>query len=87
MRVSFRGKTYEVVFTEHAKTQMALRSLEEAVVLDVISTGEVKNKPEKNKFWVFKRVPGRTDNLVSVSISIESPRLIVITTMINWSPK
>ncbi len=86
MRASFRGKSYDVVFTEHAKLQMELREVTEAIVLDVIETGEFKPKPIKNKFWVYKNLRGRRDNLISVSISIEAPRLIVITTMINWSP-
>ncbi len=86
MRVSFRSKSYDVVFTEHAKLQMELRELTEATVLVVIETGEVKPKTVKNKFWVYKKLRGRRDNLISVSISIETPRLIVITTMVNWSP-
>jgi hypothetical protein len=87
MKARFRGSTFEVVFTEHAKQQMHLRGLEEAEVLKVIETGQVKakNAPGK-KYWVFKKVPGRKDNLISVSLSIEEPNLIVITTMVNWRP-
>jgi len=86
MRGKFRGKSYEVVFTEHAKLQMELRELEETSVLEVIETGEIKPKNVKNKFWVYKSLLGRRDNLISVSVSIETPRLIVITTLVNWSP-
>ncbi len=86
MRVSFRGKFYDVVFTEHAKLQMELRELTEVIVLSVIETGGIKPKSVKNKFWVYKNLRGRRDNLISVSISIEAPRLIVITTMVKWSP-
>ena len=67
--------------------QMELRSLDQATVLEVIETGEVKAKESKNKFWVYKEILGRKDNLISVSISIEDPHLIVITTMINWRPQ
>lgn len=86
MRASFRGKSYEVIFTEHAKLEMELRELTETAVLEVIETGEVRPKTVKNKFWIYKNLRGRRDNLISVSISIETPRLIVITTMVNWSP-
>ena len=65
---------------------MDLREIDESMVIDVIETGQIKVKPKKNKFWVYKNGRGRRDNLVSVSISIETPRLIAITTMMNWSP-
>jgi hypothetical protein len=87
MRVSFRKASYEVVFTEHARTQMSLRGLGEADVLSVIESGEVKPKESKNKFWVYRKVSGRNDNFISVSISIEPPKLIVITAMVNWRPQ
>lgn len=82
----FRGHRYKVVFTDHAKAQMALRALDESTVLAVIETGEIKEKGAKNKFWVFKSIGDRKDNLVSVAIAIEAPHLIVITAMVNWRP-
>jgi hypothetical protein len=87
MKAHFQGSSYEVVFTEHAKLQMSLRSLTEEDVLRIIETGHVKAKATKDKFWVYKGLPGRKDNLISVSISIEAPHLIVITTMVNWRPQ
>jgi hypothetical protein len=87
MKAVFRKSSYEVVFTDHAKLQMLLRELSEADVLHVIETGEARAKNIKNKFWVYKELKGRKDNLVSVSISIEDPHLIVITTMVNWRPQ
>ena len=87
MKALFRKLSYEVIFTEHALLQMELRNLNQADVLDVIETGEVKAKESKNKFWVYKELSERTDNLISIAISIEDPRLIVITAMINWRPK
>ncbi len=65
---------------------MALRDLDEATVLKVIETGKVKAKEKPGKFWVFKKLPKRRDNLISISISIEDPHLIVITTLVNWRP-
>ena len=87
MKTTFQGSSYEVIFTEHAKLQMELRGLTELEVLDVIGTGEVKPKSVQGKFWVFKSLTGRKDNLISVSIAIEKPHLIVITTMVNWRPQ
>ena len=87
MRISFRAKSYDVVFTDHSKQQMALRKLEESVIVDIVQTGEVKARDAENKFWVFKKIPGREDNLISVSVSLEAPRLIIITTIVNWRPR
>lgn len=87
MRASFRKSSYEVVFTEHATLQMALRGLSESDVVSVIETGEAKAKNVKGRFWVYKELKGRKDNLISVSISIETPHLIVITAMVNWRPR
>jgi hypothetical protein len=87
MKATFKGKKYEVVFTDHAKLQMALRHLAAQDILNVIESGQVKAKNTENKFWIFKELRGRKDNLVSVSISIEDPNLIVITTMVSWRPQ
>ncbi len=38
------------------------------------------------KFWVYKRIKNRKDNGIAIAIAIERPKLIVITTMVNWSP-
>jgi hypothetical protein len=87
MKVRFQRSVYEVIFTEHSKLQMSLRELTESEVLDVIGTGEVKPKTTPGKYWIYKELLGRKDNLISVSISIEKPHLIVITTMVNWRPQ
>jgi hypothetical protein len=87
MKIRFQGSIYEVVFTTHAKLQMDLRGLNESEVLEVIKTGKVKPKATEGRFWVFKELEGRKDNLVSVSVALEEPNLIVITTMINWRPQ
>jgi hypothetical protein len=87
MKAVFQKVSHEVIFTEHSILQMRLRNLTEEQVIEVIETGELKSKGSKNKFWVFKNLKGRTDNLISVSISIEKPHLIVITTMISWRPE
>ena len=87
MKVEFQGSSYKTIFTGHAKLQMEMRGLTEAQVVEVIETGEVKPKASLGKFWVFKKLSDRKDNLISISISLEKPHLIVITAMVNWSPK
>lgn len=87
MQVVFKNKKYKAIFTDHAIIQMDLRNLSELNVLEVIEYGEVKHKEVENKYWVFKSLKGRKDNFISVSIAVETPNLIVITTMINWRPK
>ena len=86
MNARFLNKSYRLIFTEHALIQMSLRDLDQEAIKNVIETGKRKSKEKKRKYWVFKELKGRADNLISVSISIESPNLIVITTMVNWRP-
>ena len=87
MDVLFQKKNHRLVFTEHARIQMDLRGLSETMVKFIIETGIVRPKDKKNKFWIFKKLKNRSDNLISISVSVESPNLIVITTMVNWRPE
>ena len=64
-----------------------MRGIDEFALQEIIETGVVKPKARKNKFWVFKEMEGRKDNLICASISVETSNLIVITTLINWRPK
>lgn len=65
---------------------MELRALSENEVIEVIEQGDVRAKDKENKYWVYMKLPYRKDNMISISLSIETPHLIVITTMINWRP-
>ena len=76
-----------MVFTVHAIEQMRLRGISEEEVIQVIENGVSKSKNTKGKYWVYMTVPDRKDNLICVSVSLEPPNLIVITTLVNWSPK
>ena len=87
MRVNFKKKSYTVVFTVHALEQMQLRGISEAEVIYVIERGTAKAKSTKGKFWVYLEVAARNDNLICVSLSIEPPTLIIITTLVNWRPE
>jgi hypothetical protein len=74
-------QAYKSLTKEELRTMLPATFSDEA-----ISTGEAKPKLTAGKFWVFKDLPGRKDNVISVSIAIEKPHLIVITTMVNWRP-
>ena len=87
MKARFQGQFYDVVFTNHALEQMQLRGIASEEVIRVIEHGDVKQKKTKGKYWVFSNIKNRTDNFVCISISLEPPHLIVITTLVNWSPK
>lgn len=86
-KVRFRRRIYNFVITDHAKVRMEMRGVDEFALQKVIETGMVKSRARKNKFWVFKKMEGRKDNLICASISVENSDLIVITTLINWRPK
>lgn len=84
----FRGIIYAIQITDHARTRMVERSISDQLLLTVIETGRVKAKPRQpNAFWTFAEVAGRTDNLVCVSLVIESEDLVVKTVLVNWRPK
>ena len=86
MKVRFQKQTYNLILTDHAKTQMELRNLTLDDVKKIVEKGKSKPKSTVNKFWVYYKFKDRDDNLVSLSISIENPHLIVITTLVNWRP-
>jgi hypothetical protein len=87
MLVQFKQEQYELVITQHAREQMEARSITQEAVIEVLETGEIKPKSANGKFWVYKNLKGRRDNLVSLSISIEKPKLVLITTLVNWRPR
>ncbi len=87
MKARFLERSYTVVFTEHAIEQMRLRGISEEDVIRVVEEGTPKAKKIKGKYWVYLSLSQRKDNLICVSLSVEPPNLIVITTLVNWSPK
>ncbi|MDE0518621.1 MAG: hypothetical protein OXH36_03570 [Bdellovibrionales bacterium] len=86
-KIRFRRRIYNFIITDHAKVRMKMRGINEFALREVIEMGVFKLKARKNKFWVFKEIENRKDNLICASISVEPPNLIVITTLINWRPK
>lgn len=86
-KVNFINKEYKLIFTLHAYERMKLRNISREVVKLVIEGGLAVKKSKKNKWWVYKKIKGRTDNDICVSINVEDPKIIVITALINWRPK
>lgn len=85
--VTFKGKIFKLILTNHATERMKERKISKNLVIEILETGKALEKQKKNKWWVYKKIKSRNDNYVCLSITIESPQLIVITTLINWRPK
>ena len=83
----FQNTEYTVHITDHAQARMIEREIAVSLLITIIETGEIKSKPKQdNAFWVFTEVLGRSDNLVCVSLVIETTSLVIKTVLINWRP-
>ena len=86
--VHFRGNKYKLVITKHAYSRMQSREISESLVVEIINSGSVKNKEHNpDRYWVYKKIRSRSDNLICLSVVIEQPNLILVTALINWRPK
>lgn len=85
-QITFKNKKYKLIFTAHALERMTSRNISRAIVEKIIETGIPLQKKQNGKWWVYKKIVERDDNDICLSISIEGPGLIVITTLINWRP-
>jgi len=74
-----------VHITRHARTRMAERNMDDALVLDVIDTGTAKYKDD-TRLWLFKSVAGRADNLLCAAAVLEDV-LVVKTVMHHFEPE
>ena len=86
VKVKFQEEIYQLVFTDHAEARMNLSRVSPEDVKTILETGKVKFKDKPNSFWVYKSMRGRKDNVIYLSVSIENPFLIVITSLVNWRP-
>lgn len=86
MTILFQNKKLKVIITNHAVQRMKERDITKELILEVLESGDVKQKDE-DRFWVYKNIHTRTDNLICLAVKIEKSDLIVITTLINWKPK
>lgn len=84
--VLFLGKPYKLILTHHARERMKQRNIALAEVLKVLKKGKKVEKVKTGKFWVYLELENRNDNYICLSISVEDPCLIVVTTLVNWSP-
>lgn len=73
----------DIIVTNHARQRMAEREISEAVLLDIIETGEVLRVDHQHVF-LFKPIPARHDNLACVA-AVEEAQLVVKTVMVDWT--
>ena len=52
-----------IAITDHARRRMAVPAISEALLRDIIETGEVGYKDAK-RIWIAKHYEDRTDNLL-----------------------
>ena len=73
-----------IVLTEHAKLRMTERQMDEALIVDIIDTGTLKDAGRAH-YWVYKHFDDRDDNLLCVAAVIDNV-VVVKTVMHNWEP-
>ena len=71
-----------VVITAHARERMAARGISEALLHDLIETGEVRRKDE-TRIWIARQYPDRGDNLLCAAAVLETA--LVIKTVMHHS--
>jgi hypothetical protein len=70
-----------IVITDHARGRMAVRAISEALLRDIIETGEVRHKDE-TRIWIAKHYGNRADNLLCVAAALE--KALVIKTVMHY---
>lgn len=86
MKVVFQKRELTLVVTDHARQRIVSRAINLKTLLDVIEDGTEVARSESNKYWVYKSISGRIDNMICLSLAIESPSLVVVTALVNWRP-
>lgn len=76
-----------IVITDHARGRMATRGVSEALLHDIIETGEVRYKDE-TRIWIAKYHGDRTDNLLCLAAVLDTT-LVIKTVMhrFSWGPE
>lgn len=69
-----------VVISGHAKIRMAERDISEAMLLEVIDSGETRYK-DSSHLWAFKEFPARHDNLLCAVLVLED--CVVVKTVMH----
>lgn len=75
-----------VVITDHARRRMAERNISDALLLDLIETGEIRYK-DAARMWIAKSYPDREDSPLC-AVAVMEQALIVKTVMhhFSWEP-
>jgi hypothetical protein len=75
-----------IVITDHARRRLVARGISDALLKDVIETGEVRYKDE-TRIWLAKYYGDRPDNLLCVAAVLETA-LVIKTVMhhFSWGP-
>lgn len=64
-----------ILITRHARQRMVERGMDDALLLDLIETGNARHKDETH-LWLFKHYDGRDDNLLCAAAVIEGALVI-----------
>jgi len=64
-----------VVITQHARARMAERNISEAILLDVIDTGDTRYRDETH-LWAYKLFPERADNMLCAVLVLEDALVV-----------
>ena len=72
-----------VVISSHARMRMVERDISEAMLLEVIDSGDTRYK-DATHLWAFKEFPERHDNLLCAVLVLED-QVIVKTVMHHFS--
>ncbi len=72
-----------IVVTDHARNRMVDRGITDATLLDMIETGDVRNRDE-TRVWIAKHFADRNDNLLCAVVVLETA-LVVKTVMHHFS--
>lgn len=73
----------QVVVTDHARLRMKERAIDDAMLAELVETGDLK-RMEGEHLFIFKHFPGRHDNLVCAA-AVEEDHLVIKTIMVGWS--
>ena len=68
--------------THHVRDRMAKRCVSEAMLFDLIETGEIRHASATD-IWIFKHYGDRADNLVCAAVLL-AHAVIVKTVMVDW---
>ena len=64
-----------IVITDHARGRMTARAISDALLLDMIETGEVRHKDE-SRIWIAKQYADRADNMLCAAAMLETALVI-----------